>query len=175
MTQATRAYTVRLNGKQLVELIKFFEQQQGWRINTIGGFLRDLVDLVHANIQPQLPENCLVENSVEAENFLSRFGSGRTIVNQVSNEANSQVLNFENKNPQRAEKQRQRRQVKKELGLENEKADDSNKLPPHIHKKYRQLDEMEAGIIDAYVMQGYSWPEIEQFVDSILSKQQTDS
>ena len=171
MTQPTRAYTVRVSGKQITELVKFFEQQENWQIFTIGGFLRDLVDLVHANIQDELTPEQQIESEAEAEEFLQRFGTGRVARNNLTQSMNSQVLGGGKavKNPQKAEKQRQRRQRKKEAGY-SEKSNEAQ-MPVHIHQKYRQLDGIQTGMIDLLMNQDESWSYIEEQINNMLNPQ----
>lgn len=168
MANTTRAYTVRVNSKNLGELVLFFERQQGWRINNIGGFLRDLIDLIYTEVQQEISAENLFENSAEAEEFLNKFGSGRTVNNKLAQEVSGQRIV---KNPQKAEKQRQRRQRKKEMGWKDETTHQQEGLPPHIRQKYMQLeDRINKDRVNFLIEMDHSWSEIEKHIDEILSE-----
>ncbi len=75
-TDTTRVDQVRTSSKQLAEMMIYFAEVQGWKIESIGGFLRDVMDQFYYLISQQEGFQEL-SGTAEAEEILQEFKTGR--------------------------------------------------------------------------------------------------
>lgn len=168
MTSNTRSYTVRVNSKILAELLDCFERNYDYQPQSLGSFIRQMLELVH--LEEDDAGNIREMSLEEAEGELQRFGVGRINQTTLSVGLHNERLNKD------SERKRKSREKKKQYHEKfNQPQPATPTLPPNLVAKYQKLNNYRREIIDGVIQTGgFSSEQIENAIDAHLSNQQED-
>lgn len=167
-TTTTRSQSVRFNSKQLAEMVLFMEREKGWRIESLGGFMRDLFETFH-NVLSEQEGFEFLSNSAEAEEVLQQFQTGRVNKRHLSLTVNQERLGRDDPFYRPITSDEKRNDSRRGVPVNNETSlDISNKdMPKDISDKYSQLDMMHKEIVNNLMSMGQSWDNIRSIIENM--------
>ena len=188
-TDITRSLSVRVSEKQLVSLMHYFEQNERWRIDSLGSFVRDLVEEVYDKLDAQGVLKHFTAD--EAFSVIEEvFGVGRVNRNNLS------LSVFQETDPQKSgeidpyfrprtkhEKRNKHRREKREQNSEDKSAvfsqtlsniskGESANMPEDVREAYVELPQHLKEVIDMRIRSGHDWDDIRKAISWNLKQLQ---
>ncbi len=184
-TDTTRSVGVRFNSQILAELMRYYYFELGWQIDSLGGFVRDLVEGLHYVYEQNEEKfkDLKLNNIEEAEEILQQFNAGRVNQQNLSLTA-SQQRHFgsevdpyyrpQTKNPRKNIRRQQRRQLTSQTA-EPPFSSQTQTMPQEVWELYEQLKPGEdKEMVDAMIANVESLPDGWEGIKTLISNKLND-
>lgn len=183
-TDITRSLNVRFNSQILAELMRYYHNELGWEINSMGGFIRDMIESLHYVLEAndQKFQQLQLNSIEEAEQILTQFNAGQVNQQNLSLTASQQrqfgevdpFYRPQTKNPRKNIRRQQRRQLTSQTAEPSFSS--QTQMPQEVWELYEQLKPGEdKEMVDAMIVNVESLPDGWEGVKTLISNKLDDS